>query len=511
MSENSEAGVADGVVAAVVAKSRNKSGSSSSVGPVVGLVTPHVHDPNHNHNYLHSLHDEDDLALLTDQEAAYDEHQEVLFASCQLSSIYGEDSGITWGKAMFLIVNAALGAGLLNFPKAFHESGGIVSGNLIHIIFTSFALGSLIIIAKCSNEHNCKTYQELVLHMCSPGWSMVTSICISVYCFITCITFIIIIGDQFDRVFASFVGKDFCHTWYLNRKFTMTASSLLLIFPCCFKRIDGLRFMSYVGVMSIWYLVAVIVAEFYTGSYKTGPVVIFDAHWTQLFNVVPTICFGYQCHVSSVPIYSCVKAHDATSFIKACIAAIVACFLVYTVSANYGYLTFGSLVNGDVLLSYDARKPQVLIGVILLAIKSWTTYPILLFCVREAMGDLYIQLRSLSPAEADATESVRRKLLALLLWGSSMLMAIFAPNLNVVVKLLGSLAAFFIFVFPGMCLLQFVLVRNEVNGSRRTIREAGLMLIAAAYIVVGIFAFGLAFVLGVEHIIHPDSVKPLCK
>jgi hypothetical protein len=33
----------------------------------------------------------------------------------------------------------------------------------------------------------------------------------------TCITFLIIIGDQFDRAFASLVGPDFCHTWYLNR------------------------------------------------------------------------------------------------------------------------------------------------------------------------------------------------------------------------------------------------------------------------------------------------------
>lgn len=67
---------------------------------------------------------------------------------------------------------------------------------------------------------------------------------------------------------------------------------------------------------------------------------------------------------------------------QACVSAVVACLLVYTLSANYGYLTFGSYVDGDVLLSYDATKPQVLLAVILLAIKSWTTYPILMFCVR---------------------------------------------------------------------------------------------------------------------------------
>ncbi|KAK7041538.1 hypothetical protein SK128_017079, partial [Halocaridina rubra] len=411
---------------------------------VVGLVTPRrIHDQNEFSDTRTLLADE----FLVDPESGGD-----VFASCRLESTCDEEEGavgISWGKAMFLIINAALGAGLLNFPRAFHEAGGIVAGNIVHVIFTTFALGSLVIIGRCASERNCKTYQELVLHMCSPGWSIMASIFIAIYCFITCITFIIIIGDQFDRVFASYVGRTFCHHWYLNRKFTMVISSLLLVFPSCFKRIDGLRFMSYVGVLSIWYLVAVIVEEYYNGHYPKGPVVIFDIQcWTQIFDVVPTICFGYQCHVSSVPIYSCLKHQDAKTFMKACVSAVSVCLAVYTLSANYGYLTFGSRVEGDVLLSYDPRRIQVFVAVILLGIKSWTTYPILLFCVREAVSDMYIRLKSISPVEAAVNEPIRRKVIAVVLWAASIIMAVFTPNINVVVEVLGSLAAFFIFVFP---------------------------------------------------------------
>ncbi|KAK4327153.1 hypothetical protein Pmani_002382 [Petrolisthes manimaculis] len=400
---------------------------------------------------------DDDVALLPPPHSGRTSlrHHQDLFASCQLtSSSGGYYAGISWYKAVFLIVNAALGAGLLNFPEAFHEAGGILAGNLVHIIFTTMALGSLIIIAKCSSELDCSTYQELLLRACGQKWSVVCSVCISVYCFITCVTFIIIIGDQFDRVFASYIGSTFCHHWYLNRQFTMSISSLLLIFPSCYKRIDGLRFMSYVGVLSIWYLTAVIVTEYYRGNYERGPVVVVDAHWEQVFNVVPTICFGYQCHVSSVPIYSCLQQREAAVSIKACIVAIITCLIVYTLSANYGYLTFGSMVGGDVLMSYDATQPHVLIAILLLAIKSWTTYPLLLFCVREAIGDLYIQMKSLTPDQASHSEPTRRKVIAVLLWILSILMAIFTPNINIVVKLLGSLAAFFIFVFPGLCLME---------------------------------------------------------
>ncbi|XP_076035204.1 sodium-coupled neutral amino acid transporter 7-like [Oratosquilla oratoria] len=429
--------------------------------------------------------------------------------SCEVSET-SYTPGIGWGKAMFLIVNAALGGGLLNFPRAFHESGGIVSGNLLHIIFVVFALGSLIILAKCASQRGCKTYQEVVLQMCNPTWHTITALCITLYCFVTCVTFIIIIGDQFDRAFASYMGSDFCHMWYMNRKFTMMASSLLLIFPCCFKRIDGMQSMSYVGVLAIWYLTAVIITEFYIGNYERGPVDIWDLKFSKMFDVVPTICFGYQCHVSSIPIYSCLKKKDAGTFFKACLSAIIVCLLVYTFSANYGYLTFGSEVNVDVLLSYNAKKPHVLIAIILLAIKSWATYPILLFCVREAIGDMYIQWRGYTPVEAIPGEPTRRKLIAVILWISSIVLAVFTPNINIVVKLLGSLAAVFIFVFPGMCLIQMVLQLSDVIGGVRGFKSVGLLMIGLLYIVMGIFTFGLAFSLGIENILHPPKEVPLC-
>ena len=34
-------------------------------------------------------------------------------------------SGTSWYVSVFLVVNAALGAGLLNFPAAYDQSGGL--------------------------------------------------------------------------------------------------------------------------------------------------------------------------------------------------------------------------------------------------------------------------------------------------------------------------------------------------------------------------------------------------
>lgn len=35
-------------------------------------------------------------------------------------------TGTSWYASIFLVVNAALGAGLLNFPDAYHQAGGVV-------------------------------------------------------------------------------------------------------------------------------------------------------------------------------------------------------------------------------------------------------------------------------------------------------------------------------------------------------------------------------------------------
>ncbi|XP_063586479.1 sodium-coupled neutral amino acid transporter 7-like [Penaeus indicus] len=434
------------------------------------------------------------------------------------------EDGISWYKAMFLTMNAGLGAGLLNFPRAFHDAGGLLSGNMIHIVVTVLALISLLIIASCAVERKCSTYQELILHMCGRRWNVVASVCIFAYCMVTCITLLIIIGDQFDRAFASFAGNDFCTIWFMNRKFTLTASAILLIFPSCLKRMDALRFLSYAGVLTIFYVTVIITEEYYTGGYARGSLEIYEADWVQIFNVLPTICFGYQCHISSVPIYSCVKQSQAKSTWKACTVAIVVCLLVYTFSANYGFLTFGSLVNTDVLLSYEARRPQVLVAVVLLAVKSWTTYPILLFCMSgfymrslnivvsvEAVNDMYLRVRSLPESAAEKGEPTRRKLIAIALWSLTVLFAVFLPNIGIVMKILGSLAALFIFVFPGMCLLQ---VADDFVPSRKVAsdiwKKRGMVLVGSLYLVVGAFAFGLALSLGVEGLVSPEVPVSAC-
>lgn len=68
---------------------------------------------------------------------------------------------------------------------------------------------------------------------------------------------------------------------------------------------------------------------------------------TDVFLVVPDICFGYQCHVSVIPIYSCMKHRNLKHFTIASFAGIFICALCYTGAATFGYLV-SVFISNDV-------------------------------------------------------------------------------------------------------------------------------------------------------------------
>lgn len=43
-------------------------------------------------------------------------------------------TGVSWGVAAFLLVNTALGAGMLNYPYAYNQIGGVVAAALIQVV-----------------------------------------------------------------------------------------------------------------------------------------------------------------------------------------------------------------------------------------------------------------------------------------------------------------------------------------------------------------------------------------
>jgi len=309
-------------------------------------------------------------------------------------------------------------------------------------------LGAYAILIACCDA-STQSYETLILMKCGKVWQRIASVCIILYMYGLSITFFIIIGDQLDRFF-SFFDLSCVNHWYLNRKYTISISSCLFIFPFCFsKSIKFLQIPSMLGVLAIIYVVIVVPIEYFRRTTSDIHVKTHPDSWTDIFRVLPTICFCYQAHVNAIPAFVALKSRS--DCIKATLASNLVLIVSYCLVAICGYLTFGTKVDHDILMSY-AASPLILVAVIMIAIKTFTAYPVNLFCARTAIDSLSNDATE-SIIATDQRQPLQRRLLIVSIWFFSTLStAIFLPNISIAIHYLGALAASFIFIFPGLCL-----------------------------------------------------------
>jgi len=108
-------------------------------------------------------------------------------------------------------------------------------------------------------------------------------------------------------------------------------------------------------------------------------------------------------------------------------------------------------------MNYVPKTPPVLIAVIMVAIKTYSAYPLNIFCGRYKMKYLnynleifYIRISIDSFSSNDSGQSIKRRIIIVCLWFFTTLGgAVFLPNISLAIHYLGALAASFIFVFPG--------------------------------------------------------------
>ncbi|XP_051884127.1 sodium-coupled neutral amino acid transporter 7 isoform X2 [Pristis pectinata] len=374
----------------------------------------------------------------------------------------GKRGGTPAYAAVFIVVNAALGAGLLNFPYAFYMAGGVVAGIVLQMCLLLFIIAGLVVLAYCSQVSGKATYQEVVREACGQVVGTVCDILIAVYTFGTCIAFLIIVGDQLDKILAALM-----HTpegdasvnghWYSDRKFTISVISILVILPLSIpKEIGFQKYASTLSVLGTWYVTIIVIIKYIwpDKGINTGDIPTSPSSWMAVFNAIPTICFGFQCHVSSVPVFNSMERPTVQRWGWVVTAAVVVCLFVYTGTGVCGFLTFGSSVNVDVLLSYPSADVSVAVARASIILCVLTSYPILHFCGRAVIEGLWLRYKG-EALEVDRSRERRRRVLQTVTWFVlTLILGLFIPDIGKVISVIGGLAACFIFVFPGLCLIE---------------------------------------------------------
>ncbi|XP_041574493.2 solute carrier family 38 member 8 isoform X1 [Taeniopygia guttata] len=416
--------------------------------------------------------------------------------------------GLSSAGAVFILLKSALGAGLLSFPWAFGRAGGAVPALLVELGSLVFLVSGLAVLGYAAARSAQPTYQGVVRAVCGPAVGKLCEVCFLLNLFMIAVALLRVVGDQLEKLCDSLYPKETLSgapqlpPWYVDQRFTLSALCVLVIFPLSVPREIGFqKYSSILGTLAACYLTLVVILKYYLQAESLRltepPQPSRPSSWTSIFSVIPTICFGFQCHEACVAIYSSMRNQSFSHWVTVSVLSMLICLLIYSLTGNpsskfftppcpggplslwlihppqnssvlltarpptpmslsaglYGYLTFGEAVASDVLMSYPGNDPLVIVARLLFGVSIVTIYPIVVLLGRSVVKDLWAAPKRGAVAVSEAHERRSRVALTVTWMAATLGIALFVPDIGKVIELIGGISAFFIFIFPGLCLV----------------------------------------------------------
>ncbi|XP_069460882.1 solute carrier family 38 member 8 [Ambystoma mexicanum] len=365
--------------------------------------------------------------------------------------------------AVFIMLKSALGAGLLNFPWAFNKAGGIHTAVSVELVSLIFLISGLVILGYASSISKQTTYQGVVKQVCGPAIGKLCEICFVFNLFMISVAFLRVAEDQLEKLCDSFYmngtseDTDYPHHWYMDQRFSLSAVCLLVILPLSIpKEIGFQKYTSILGTLAACYLTVVVVLKYCLlkeHAIQEHRHMSSASSWASMFSVIPTICFGFQCHEASIAIYSSMQNKKLLHWVVVSIISMMFCLLIYTLTGLYGFLTFGDNVAADILMSYPGNDVVIIIARLLFGVSIITIYPIILLLGRSVLYDVWMNYKRRYRVITEPYEKCVRIVLTILWILVTLIIAMFVPDISEVISVIGGISAFFIFIFPGLCLV----------------------------------------------------------
>ncbi|XP_022523114.2 putative sodium-coupled neutral amino acid transporter 8 [Astyanax mexicanus] len=409
--------------------------------------------------------------------------------------------------AVFIMLKSALGAGLLNFPWAFQRAGGINRAITVELVSLVFLISGLVILGYASSVSRQGTYHDVVREVCGRRIGQLCEICFVFNLFMISVAFLVVVQDQLEKLCVSLYEtvsgeKEMPYHWYTDQSFALFIMCLIIILPLSIpKEISIQKYTSVLGTLAATYLsVAVIVKYYMKDEAAANPV---PEHreglnsWGSVLSVVPTICFGFQCHEACIAIYSSMENKKISHWVFISVMSMIFCLLIYTLTGVFGFLTFGPLVASDILMSYPGDDVVMIIARLLFGISIFTIYPIILLLGRSVVLALVLRYRERVAVVTVVFERRCRVGLTVLWIGVTLLIAVYVPDMSDVISVIGGISAFFIFIFPGLCLI--FAIQTEPMGHRMKMLLTGWGVVT---VVTGAFIFGQSTTIAIMELAH---------
>ncbi|XP_069785205.1 sodium-coupled neutral amino acid transporter 3-like isoform X2 [Narcine bancroftii] len=351
-----------------------------------------------------------------------------------------------------------------------------------------------------------RAYEQLGLKAFGQPGKAVAAIIISFHNIGAMSSYLYIVRYELPLVIQAFLRlQENNGMWYMNGKCLIVIVSVLIILPLALMR--KLGYLGYTSGFSltcmVFFLIAIIWKKFqipcplsvvsngtHPGTYiSRGNQTTDDECSAKLFTInpqtaytIPILAFAFVCHPEVLPIYTELRSPSKVRMQNVANVSIAAMFVMYLMTAIFGYLTFYGMVESELLHTYNKVDPlDTLILCVRLAVlvAVTLTVPVVLFPIRRAIQQL------LFPGKA--FHWLRHIAIAICLLICVNLLVIFVPNIRDIFGIIGATTApSLIFILPGLFYIRIVPNDKEALKSKTKIRALCFALVGFIFMIMSL-------------------------
>ncbi|KAK2896851.1 hypothetical protein QQF64_005562 [Cirrhinus molitorella] len=399
--------------------------------------------------------------------------------------------GASFWSSAFNLMNAIMGSGILGLSYAMANTG-IIGFSILLLAVSSLAVYSIHLLLLLCDKTGINSYEALGERAFNRPGKILVACTILIQNIGAMSTYLFILKSEMPAAITGFMSSETTGKWFENDVTLLILVTLIVVLPLALlPKIGFLGYTSSLAFIFMLFFTVVVVVKKWSipcplPINSTVNLSLNTSECTpQMFVIssksayaVPTMAFSFLCHTAVLPIYCELHRPTKQRMQNVTNVSIFLSFVVYMISALFGYLTFYTHVESELLLGYDTYLPRdVLVMSVRLAIllAVLLTVPLIHFPARKAMLMLCRGEREFS--------WLSHTLSCFFILTLVLLLAIFVPDIRNVFGVVGSTTSTcLLFVYPGMFYLR---ISSEPI---RSLNSAGAVILMAIGLVVGVLS-----------------------
>ncbi|XP_050972520.1 sodium-coupled neutral amino acid transporter 5 isoform X3 [Labeo rohita] len=409
----------------------------------------------------------------------------------------------SFGMSVFNLSNAIMGSGILGLAYAMANTGIILFVFLL-IFIAILSAYSIHLLLKSAGVVGIRAYEQLGYRAFGRPGKILAACIITLHNVGAMSSYLFIVKIELPHIIQGLVelpDKLDNMPWYVDGRYLIVIVSVLVIFPLAMmKRLGYLGYTSGFSLSCmVFFLISVIYKKFSTPcpleeKHSFNETVhnqsihnsTDDMCEAKLLTInpataftIPIMAFAFVCHPEVLPIYTELKNPSKKRMQNVANISIMAMFVMYLLTAIFGYLTFYGNVQSELLKMYSKKDTLMLCVRLAVLIAVTLTVPVVLFPIRRAILQLFFSDKPFS--------WVLHIFIAVSLLIFVNLLVILVPSIRDIFGFIGATSApSLIFILPGIFYIRIVPEEEVPLKSRPKIQAFAFVVLGFIFMIMSI-------------------------